>query len=822
LCLTDCCCGRTSKLDFIPSCYPLCLKDLSMIVHFLQASVPLTKTYASVNGDIVKTPYPMTWEFTSHKETVSDLRGLEALLKTHAAKGNCILKGNIAKPLVKESRAGSTQTNDATEWLVLDLDGLPEFVDVTTPGGQPVSTPMTIDLFLAEMKLQDISYIVQWSASYGIENKKIRAHVFMLLDKPYSAPLLKQYLIQKNHEVSFLREAMTLTKTGNSISWPLDVSACQNDKLIYIAPPVLKGIKDPMGKLPRISLVKRKYDTLGLASTINTSERNTKLTNDRVNELRDAANLPKRKFSHKIVGQAYVLLKPDECTITEMKTERGYVYFNLNGGDSWAYYHPEDKPDYIHNFKGEPSYLTKELLPDYWSQITSSGNLRTSSSGITYLAFCDRKTGAYWRGTYDNTTDLLDINVAKNETQLRHFALANGVPLSDYVPEWNLVFDPQDSVRVDVVNKTINKFLPSLYMKAQAKKVTKCPPTVFKVLHHALGSDVDITEHFINWIAYVLQKRDRTKTAWVLHGTQGTGKGILTNNILRPIFGAAHTASRRMEELGEKYNQFMAESLLVFVDEVQIKSMQNEKGVMAKLKNFITEEFVPMRQMYSNGVEARNYTNWIFMSNMSDPVMIDKNDRRFNVGVYQPTKLLVTDAELAKIDKELQTFHDYLLSYPLDERKAGEVIHSVDRETMISISESSIDTVASAMLDGKFGFFIDNLPTDNSYQRSALMSSKVEDYRAVLTDILARTAPDGKCNVARDELRIIFDYVVGNIPTSPNKFTSLLKHHRVHTQAVWVNNKTVNGIAVKWNDVGSFNQYVKEHFAPKAQKAKVK
>lgn len=793
-----------------------------MIVQFLQASVPLTKTYSKVNGDIVKTPYPMTWEFTSHKETVKDLRDLEALIKTHAAKGNCLLKGSIAKPLVKESRAGSTSTNDTTEWLVLDLDGLPEFIDVTTPGGQPVSTPMTIDLFLGEMGLQDISYIVQWSASYGIENQKIRAHVFMMLDKAYTAPLLKQYLIQKNHEVPFLREAMSLTKTGNSISWPLDISACQNDKLIYIAPPVLKGIKDPMGKQPRITLVKRKFDTLGLASTINTTEMNSKLTHARVNELRTASGLTARKFNYKTVGQAHVLLKPDEATISEMKIERGFVYFNLNGGDSWAYYHPEDKPDYIHNFKGEPSYLTKELLPDYWLQTTSSSNLRTSSSGITYLAFCDVRTGAYWRGTYDTTTDVLDINVAKNETQLRHFALQYGVPLADYVPEWELMFDPNDSVRVDPVNHTINKFLPSPYMKAQAKKVTKCPPTIFKVMHHALGNDVDITEHFVNWVAYILQKRDRTKTAWVLHGTQGTGKGILTNNILRPIFGAAHTASRRMEELGEKYNQFMAESLLVFVDEVQIKSMQNEKGVMAKLKNFITEEFVPIRAMYSNGVETKNYTNWIFMSNMSDPVMIDKNDRRFNVGAYQPNKLAITDKELEQVDKELQAFHDFLLSYPLDERKAGEVIHSVDRETMISISESSIDTVASAMLDGNFGFFIDNLPTDDSYQRSALQSNRVEEYRTILVNLLARTAPDGKCNIARDELRGLFDYVVGNIPVSPNKFTSLLKHHRVHTKVVWVNSKAVNGLAVQWTDVSKFSQYIKDHFAPKAQKAKVK
>lgn len=786
-------------------------------LFFLQASVPLTKTYTKANGEIVKTPYPMTWEFTSVKEEAKNLRDLEALLKSHAAKGNCVLKGTINKPLVKESRAGSTNTNDTTEWMVLDLDGLPEHITLQTPTGGTTTIPMTIDLFLQEMGLQDISYVVQWSASYGIENKKIRAHVFILLDKPYAAPLLKQWLIQKNHEVPFLRESMTLTKTGNALSWSLDISACQNDKLIYIAPPVLKGIKDPMGKNPRIQLVKLKYDTLALANTINTTEKNKQLTHARINELRDAQALPKRKFNYKVVGGSEVMLKPDESTITEMKTERGFVYFNLNGGDSWAYYHPEDKPDYIRNFKGEPSYLTKELLPEYWTQVTSSGNLRTSSSGITYLAFCDRKSGVYYRGTYDTVTDVLDIVPAKNETQLRHFALQYGVPLGDYIPEWDLIFDPQDNVRVDAANKVINKFLPSIYMKAQAKKVTKCPPNVFKVIHHALGSDVDVTEHFMNWLAFALQKRDRTKTAWVLHGTQGTGKGIMTNNILRPIFSPAHVASRRMEELADKYNSFMENSLLVFVDEVQIKSLGNEKGVMAKLKNFITEEIVPMRAMYSNATEARNYTNWIFMSNMTDPVLIDKNDRRFNVGKYQPNKLVISDNELAAIEKELQSFHDFLLCYPLDERRAGEVIHTDDRDTMISISESSIDTAGSALLEGNFSFFIDQLPTDNSYQRNALLNNKVEDYRDVLVHMLNRTAPDGKCNIARDELRTLLEYVVGNMPTSPNKFTSLLKHHRIHTKVVWVNNKSVNGLTVQWKDTMNFNKYIADHFSKPAK-----
>lgn len=792
-----------------------------MKIIFLEASVPLTKTYSKTSVGITKTPYPFNWEFTSHEEHFTTLVQLEALLKKHAALGHCALKGVIERPLVKESRAGSTDTNSTTEWLVLDLDGLPDTIEVTTPSGQTKTMPLTIDLFLDEMGLADISYIVQWSASYGIENQKLRAHIFMLLDKPYAAPLIKQWLMQKNHEVPLLNASMSLTKTGNTISWPLDISACQNDKLIYIAPPVLKGIKDPMAKQPRIQYVHKKNGLVSFDRTINTSAKNRELNHKRIAELRDVAGLPTKKIKYKVVGSQEVMLQPDESVITEMKTERGFVYFNLNGGDSWAYYHPENKPDYILNFKGEPAYLTKELLPDYWHQLTGTGSsTRTSSDGLMYLAFCDRRTGVYWRGTYEASTDLLDLNPAKNETQLRHFAKQYGVPMGDFVPEWDLVFDPNDMVRVDAQNRIVNRFQPTTYMLNVGTRMPKAiPKTILKVMDNALGNDKAVHDHFVNWLATIVQTRDRTRTAWVLHGTQGTGKGILTNEILRPLFGT-HTAARRMEELNEKYNQWMQASFLVFVDEVQTKALQNENSVLAKLKNFITEPTVPIRAMYSNDVEAVNYTNWIFMSNMPDPVKIPQDDRRHNVAKYQPNKLIITQKEIDAIPGELQTFYDYLANYPANFDLAGTVLHTQDRDILISLGENSVDTVGNALISGAFDFFIDQLPTDESYKRNALQMTKVTEYMTVLKTLIARTdSHTGKCNIAREELRTMFDYCVGNVPNTPNKFTSLLKHHRIHLEPVWVNNKTVRGMKVQWKDVNAFKAYTLEHFTAAAATA---
>jgi hypothetical protein len=797
-----------------------------MKLTFLEAAVPLTKSYAKQpDGSIAKTPYPFVWEFTSHEVNCANLAQMHTALTTHAALNHCLLKGSIARPLVQESRAGSTDANGVTDFVVLDLDGLPDYFTATDDTGTEHKVKVTIDSFLALLKLDQVSHILQWSASYGIENMRLRAHIIFLLDKSTSAPLLKQWLIQMNHEVAMLRAAMSLTKTGNAISWALDISACQNDKLIYIAPPILKGIKDPLAKQPRITLEKRKVDKLTLPAHINPTAKNRELTHKRLEELRDAAGLPKRKTQYKMHGSVEVMVKPDSCTITDMKQERGFVYFNLNGGDSWAYYHPETNPDYIFNFKGEPAYLTKELLPDYWEQLTQQG-ARANSNGQTFLAFCDRATSSYWRGTFDAPSDTLDLHVAKNETQIRHFAKQHGLPLGDFIPEWDLVFDPHDSVRVDHSNRVVNQFSLSPYMKAQARQVTTCPKTIAKVINHVLGGDQAIVDHWLNWIACILQNRDRTKTAWVWHGVPGTGKGILFNRILRPIFGKEHTTAQNMHTLAEQYNHWMKQSFLVFVDEVQTKALLNEQGIVARLKNWITEETVPVRAMYQGSIECRNFTNWILASNMPDVVTIEANDRRFNVAKYQPAKLEITDKELEQIDKELQAFHDFLLYFPVDKVQAGTVLDTADRQTMISISESSVDTVGSALIAGNFSFFIEQLPNATTpVSPTSQEFNKTEDYKAVLNTLLQRTDRNtGKCNISRDELKVIFNYVVGNMPTSPNKFTSLLKHHRIHMGQVWVNGANERGIATTWLDLAGWNKYITIFAppvaAPKAQAGK--
>lgn len=785
-----------------------------MDLFFLESKSPLTKKFvAKPDGTIEKTSYLNAYEVTSYKETITNLVDFHAALTKHAAIGHCMLKGELSRPLVKESRKNSTNATADTWWVCLDIDGLPP--------------QYSVDDLLGLVGITNTSYILQWSASQNITSTDLRCHVFLMLARPASAPLLKQWLVQLNHGTAFLRDNMGLTKTGMALTWGLDITACQNDKLIYIAPPILENIKAPLGRRPRYELVRKANHVFELPARINSVDENRKLTIDRVSTLRTFHKLPERKFTQRLYKDVEVLSKPDEATITGIRHERGFTYFNFNGGDSWAYYHPDDDIEVIRNFKGEPNYATKELLPEYYSQAkkdhtslshgeSSVGAYVVDQKQPILLAFRDAASGTYKHGTYEPTTDTLLLNDARSEKQIRDFCMQYGMPMGDFIPIWDMVFEPQNPTRIDVEERKINMFQRSEYMlKTTKPRSTNCPRTVLKIVSHMLAHDAVAIAHLFNWCAYIVQRRERPATGWVFYGTEGTGKGMFVNKIMRPLLGINQTAMRRGDELSAQYNTYMKNTLLVAFDEAHIAEMKDAESVMAKLRNFITEPTIQIRAMYSNAVEHKNFAGILCLSNKPNVILLQKHDRRWNIGPFQHEKLELTQKEVDEtITSELQGFYDFLAHWPLDEAAARTPLVSEDRDRLIGTTTSSADEVAAALnaRGGNLEFFLDQLPTNTPREVNSLVGT-VSDYRNVLKNLLLRGIADGagRVKISRDELHVLFEYTVGNMPKTPNKFTKFLAHRHIHTEKVRID-KPVYGVQVIFKDHVRFPEYMKDYF----------
>lgn len=753
-----------------------------MKATFLSAAVPLTKTFTIEDGELKKTGHPRVIEVSSWQHDFETIEDLYNMLLVHAEEGHCFLKGNVTRVLRDETRAGSTDPNEVTRVLLLDLDGIKDIASV--------------EQLLAQLGLSDVDHIIQFSASMGVlPMRGLSAHVFLLLDRPWYPAMLKQWLTHVNLTNQILRANVGLTRTNNALRWALDVGTCQNDKLIYIAPPIVgEGVKDELvGN--RIQLHVRAKRCATLPDKVPTAEANRVASEALLNELREKAGLPKRKrVSYKSAGSVDYMSNPDHASVTGIKEERGFVYLNLNGGDSWGYYHPANNPTYILNFKGEPNYKTSELLPEYWQEVKSVlAAPRVDDNGIMYLAFRDFRTAGYWNGTWDPKRQDLRIAMARGKEQLEDFLAQHWQPALGFIPDWDVSFNPQSEVIVDAEAKKVNLFQPSRFMRLPHVRKEAPPPLVTRVIKHALGNDDEAFERFMNWIAVILQHRCRTMTAWVLHGTQGTGKGIMLNYILRPIFGMDYVVSKRMEELESQFNGFMERCLILFLDEAQMSSFGRKDVMDANLKNYIVEPRISIRKMHTMPFEADNYLNLVFASNKHDPVMIDPEDRRFNVAVYQPERLAISDDEVDGLAGELEHFYHYLMTRPADRALARTPLNNTAKQKMVHVSMSALDVVCRALVTGDFSFLWDQRPTHGKTHTG----DTTRDMLAGKYSILLREIALGKRDVlSRDEVQDILAFTVGGIPPQAIKFSSLVKHHGINFEPTSRDGRSMRGLKV--------------------------
>lgn len=301
------------------------------------------------------------------------------------------------------------------------------------------------------------------------------------------------------------------------------------------------------------------------------------------------------------------------------------------------------------------------MLPEYYRELIetkkqkdkelkaqkSKANEAISDEGDLLLCFRDKRTAAYWNGTWNPGTKALDLFPAPRRAAVRTlpaFSRRGRRRLHSYLER---VFDPKSDKVVDMDNHTVNLWTPSQYLRdARCQKEAhsdRCP-TINKIIESAVGKG-PVKEHSLNWLAVMIQHRVSFRTAWICHGTQGTGKGLLINKILRPIIGDQYVVTRLQNELKGEFSAFLEFALIVFIDEIEVDSLESGGSLESKLKFYITEPTVPIRRMRTDSYSVPSFTGLIG-SNKAQPVVIPRNDRRYNVGEFQKVPLVISIDEV--------------------------------------------------------------------------------------------------------------------------------------------------------------------------------
>jgi hypothetical protein len=720
-----------------------------MKVTFLSASVPLTKTYIFDQGQIDSTPYPLTKRFSSHEEQVSSLEELYEQIMEHGQHGHCMLKGHLIRSISMEPRAG-LMASQQTLLLVLDFDGL-------DPQGR------TMDDILAALDLGDTSYIIQYSASQGIKDG-LNAHVFMILDKLWPAGHLKEWLKWKNLSLGFLKDQLYLTKPGTALHWPLDITLAENHKLIYIAPPKIIGAPDPWAK--RMELVQRTNDKASLTLPPANIDADAL---EVLKQLRAAAGYPEHKLQTKYEAKydAEILRNPGKVSITGVKRQDTFTYVNINGGDSWGYYHLTQNPEVLHNFKGEPAYLLMELCPDYYKEANQYSKLQrrdahipTEDTKAKYFVINERSQGKYWKVSYD-PEEGVRMDPAPTAKHVADFCTIHGMVVPDPIHDWDIVFDPTDLKTIDTSRRRVNTYNPTKYRRRAQRRDDVSVQPYLTLTQHVLGGCEMSLERFLNWNAFIWQTGLRPQTAWLLHGTFGTGKGTLAN-ILRELYGG-HYVQVTPEGIADKFNSHLAIAQIVFLDEVSTDAW-NDKKANTILKSLIAGVYSKraMRTEWDSKVEP--YFGLIAAANEFNPVEIQLGDRRWNVPPRQEVPIRQTDwfspdlidqrTGLLFQEDQLQAFADYLMSWQVDVGKVLVPMETEAKRFVMQVTQNMLQDITQAFNSGNAEFFV-------SLARPVDGTPSMDDaqYRQVVDRIMHSSGED--LVFSTDDLKVIFEYVAG-------------------------------------------------------------
>lgn len=726
-------------------------------------------------------PYPHAYRFTSHPVDITDIQEFYAEITKYANLGGCLLKGALNRPLNNESRAGSTNSDSPTEFIVLDIDRC----DPAIKDPDDVIKQCLPDAF------HNVDYIWQWSNSAGIKKPGIAGHFFFMLERKINAKVLKQLLTHFNLISDSLNNQIKLSHNGVTLTYGLDITCAQNDKLIFIAPPTLVDITDPYPN--RIILTTHDYRKVALDPTLYDISYVENACTAKTNELRAAAGLPRKTAKYKVNGTTNCLNNPERAIFRgPYKEGRGFRYGNLNQGDSYAYYHRLENPDILFNFKGEPPVLIKDIDPDYWRELYKEANPQNKNK--LFIAFRDRQTDSNFTTIFNTDTNTHLTYQVKSQTTALDFLRLHRQNIPDVLPIWDVIFDPEEDFVIDLKGQRLNLYQKTEFLR-NAEPSKECPPKFFELVTHVVGGCEEMRDEFFNWLAFIVQKKTKAQTAFVLHGHTGTGKGVLFTRVIRPILGILQTPMMTMEDIDLSWNDWLETAILAVIDEAQINDDAKKVNKRTnKIKNLITEEPTLLKKKYANTTQIKNRVSFIFTANEHDSVHIVNNDRRFKVCPRQEQPINYTEKDLDILDAELQQITNFLIGYTINITKVRAVPHNKARDNLIKASQTGIDEFIDIIKNGDLGSLAQHL-NEPVNSKNALFLNQFENLVNQWSSSKVKTMW-----VAVSDLRAIYSFLFG-IEVSPNRFGRILANKNVPSEVRWVDQKPTRSVLVTWKKV---------------------
>lgn len=734
---------------------------------FVTARTHLGKTYTDEGSRrpphakiLTSMEYPLT----------ADRQGVETLAKLvarHTGAGDAFFTGKFRKPLIDESRAGQADSQFRPQVLVVDLDDVAIDLAIAPPFSHDQLVLATeVMRPLLPPALAKATCVAHASSSFGLKPGKVSLHLFFILDAPVLSGQLKAWLAKANFDNDVLADNIRLSPSGGALHFPLDRCTGENSRLIYIASPQFESavIQDPFPEpVDRVTLVDGETDIAKISDEVKaiSPEAADQLIKAKIKDLRKLNGLPTKQARVQTMETRRgeyrdVHTNPDRVAIEVAYEREPFVYANLNGGDSNAYYWPKDNPKYIYNFKDEPIIEMAKAAPDFYRDYLAELAEEAAANVdevIRPMIVRDEDADTHISFLYhgDDHTLVKPPKKIGNDKDRKDWYIQYGGMAPDHYETWRVLFNPHSFTQLDFDDRQLNTFTPTEYMLLNPGDVRHtygsmfpalekaAPRTAFLINHIAGGGRIEV-EHFLNWLAYVFQFRAKSNIAWVFHGVEGTGKGLLFNELLVPLFGR-YAMNKKLEHLEDGFDGWREECLLAVFDEFRMSDAKDGSRLYDKLKNMISEPSGTIRAMFAEQKSVKLYENLMFFSNSNDALKISVSDRRFCVPPAQntPIKRVCRPHELvARLAGEVAAFAQYLVDAQVDEAAARTALETEAKAAMRNASNTWVEDFAAALKGGDLGWFLDNAvsATPNKPEHNTLITRAGEAIADIALELL--------------------------------------------------------------------------------------
>lgn len=266
-------------------------------------------------------------------------------------------------------------------------------------------------------------------------------------------------------------------------------------------------------------------------------------------------------------------------------------------------------------------------------------------------------------------------NIAIREAYPNQYEIWFKSPHRRMIHHRDLVFDPTNSAKKHQINKFTGLEIvaasdpnsPDEMLNLQ-DAYEKCKNFVNLLRHLCAGED-GAFGWLIRWLAYPLQhKGAKMATSILVHGNiHGAGKSLFFGGIMEKIYTKYHkTLDQR--DLESQYNDWADEVLFLLFEE--ISNNKTKHGMMGFIKHLITGSKLSIHQKFMSSIQQANHMNTVFLSNNTQPLPIEENDRRFLVlypkSVVPPDLLAGVVADLRSGDA-IEAFYTALLQIDLSD-----------------------------------------------------------------------------------------------------------------------------------------------------------